>query len=72
MEPLLVYLPGHALVAVRCWTGYDCAVPLETTKVGGGATVQQAVNAGIDGYKNALAIIDVKAERAKGYVPIPW
>ncbi len=73
MQPYLYYPPGHALVGVRCWPGAACFVPVETTEVGTpGSTFIDAINAGIKSSKTAQLVIDVKAERAKGYVPIPW
>ena len=71
MEAVLAFPPGHALVGVRCWPGSNCVVPLETTMIGDGSTVQEAVNAGGNAFGNAQGFTDVVAQRKKGFTPIP-
>ncbi len=71
MEPLLVFPPGHALVAVRCAKGAPCVVPIETTAIGSGKSAPDAVQAGIASYGEAEHITEVKAMREFGFAPLP-
>ncbi|MBI5610203.1 MAG: hypothetical protein HY902_15105 [Deltaproteobacteria bacterium] len=71
MEPLLEFPVGHAFVAVRCWEGSSCIVPIETTMVGKNGSALDAVNAAIKEMPGVVLEVDVKAQRDAGFTPIP-
>lgn len=74
LEPVVVFVPGHAYVAVRNAPGAQLVWPLETTMLGT-APFASALLEGIDEYQDSaithLAEMDVKAARLAGLFPIP-
>jgi hypothetical protein len=76
MEPVLILTTGHAYVGVRSAPGSKVIWPVETTMVGT-APFADAFNAGVDEYladsKNdpQFHVVDVKAMRGKGVLPLP-
>jgi hypothetical protein len=71
MEPMLVFPPGHALVAVRCAAGAQCGVVIETTAIGSGTSANDALDMGGDNYSKKEYVTDVKAMRELGFAPVP-
>jgi hypothetical protein len=84
LQPLLVFVPGHAFVAWKA-SSYDKGDKmyfLETTLTGGTATFEQAVAVATRRFAEetklrhfamgASAVVDVKQLRAKGYTPQPY
>jgi hypothetical protein len=78
MQPILAIDPthGHAFVAVRCWSGSSCVIPVETTMVGGNATFADAVNTATTNWyawtaDASLLPVDIAIERATGLTPAP-
>lgn len=76
MEPLLVFVRGHILVAVRTAPGSSNVVFIETTVLSS-ATFEQASALGYKVYQEAqrtgdpnLLMVDVKNLRAAGFLPI--
>jgi len=86
LEPLIVLLPGHAIVGVRLSSNSQQVLFIETTLVGRNmlksivtlqTTFDAAVEQGLKVYNDALStdptnvyIIDIKSLRAKGIYPI--
>jgi len=79
MEPLLgvSFQAGHAIVAVRCWSGEsDCFIPVETTMVGGSASFSEAWRGGVNTWRawsteKHLQAVDIKQARTVGLTPAP-
>jgi hypothetical protein len=81
MQPSIIFIPGHAYVAVRVDGTGDSYYFVETTMIGH-ATFSQAVSKGLSEWNDAAASVnagdaqygwvDVAAQRAKGVLPIPW
>jgi hypothetical protein len=78
MEPILAvsFTAGHAFVAVRCWSGANCIVPVETTMVGGSASFGDAYDAAATNWNSwatggHLQQVDMKAARTAGLTPAP-
>jgi hypothetical protein len=81
MQPSIVFIPGHAYVAVRVDGTGDSYYFIETTMIGHN-TFSEAVSEGLTEWDNASASVnagdaqygwvDVAAERADGVLPIPW
>ncbi len=76
MEPLLVFVDGHILVAVRTAPGSSNVVFVETTVLST-ATFEQASALGFKVYQKALRskdpsflTVDVKKQREKGFLPV--
>ncbi len=74
LEPVVVFVPGHAFVAVRSAPGAQLVWPLETTMLGTAPFISALVE-GIGEYQDPaithLAEMDVKAARLAGLLPIP-
>jgi hypothetical protein len=78
MEPILALdmTHGHAFAAVRCWSGSNCVIPIETTMVGGTKTFDDAVGVAGGNWSAwtsdaSLEQIDIAAARAAGVTPAP-
>ncbi len=74
LEPVVVFVPGHAYMGVRQAPGSTLLWPVETTMLGN-APFLSALLQGIGEYQNPgiqhLAEMDIKAARLAGLVPIP-
>ncbi len=74
LEPVIVFVPGHAYLGVRQAPGSPLLWPIETTMLGT-APFLNALFQGTGEYENAaiphLAEMDIKAARLAGLVPIP-
>jgi hypothetical protein len=74
LEPVVVFVPGHAYVAVRNVPGAQLVWPVETTMLGTAPFVS-ALLEGIGEYQDPaishLAEMDIKAARLAGLLPIP-
>ena len=84
LEPLLVFVPGHAFVGVwdGCSSEVDCGLSdrnvwyLETTMVGSQASFWNAYMSGLEEYNDNdqqgdADLIDVKEMRDEGIWPVP-
>ena len=75
MRPLIVFVPGHAFVAVHYWDDEDTILPIETTMVGTD-TYLKAVSKGVENYNTyykagTLQYVDIEKVRKKGISPAP-
>lgn len=75
LRPLLVLVPGHALVGVRIWSNEDIIIPLETTLVGK-STFKAAYNSGAQQYnkyfyQGKVTLVDIEQARKNGVTPAP-
>jgi hypothetical protein len=74
LEPVVVFVPGHAYMGVRQTPGAMLLWPVETTMLGT-APFLSALLQGIGEYQNKsiphIAEMDIKAARLAGVVPIP-
>jgi hypothetical protein len=74
LEPVVVFVPGHAYIGVRQAPGASTLWPLETTFLGE-APFLSALLQGISEYQDPtvshLAEVDIKAARLAGVLPIP-
>lgn len=74
LEPVVVFIPGHAFVGVRQSDGSDTLWPVETTMLGT-SSFTGAMNEGLTEYNNKavppIALMDIKAARQAGLFPIP-
>ena len=81
LQPSIVFIPGHAFVAVRVDDSSDSYYFIETTMIGH-ATFSDAVSEGLSEWNDAAdsvnagdpqyGWVDVAAQRANGILPIPW
>lgn len=75
MRPVLVLVPGHALVAVRSWSNEDTLIPLETTMVGSGSfdgAWQQGTQTVINAQTSGTAeLLELDLIRPLGIGPAP-
>jgi hypothetical protein len=81
MQAAIVFVPGHAYVAIRLDPKNDNYYFIETTMIGQ-ATFKQAVTAAVGEWQKAqphvangeidYGWVDVAAARQQGIVPIPW
>jgi hypothetical protein len=81
MQPEIVFIPGHAYVAVRVDASNDSYYFVETTMIGH-ATFSDAVSKGLSEWNDAAdnvnagaqeyGWVDVAAQRSNGVLPIPW
>lgn len=72
LEPVVVYVSGHAFMGVRQSPGNALVWPVETTMLGTN-TFTDAFNERISEYNTDmhLADLDIKAARTAGLLPIP-
>jgi hypothetical protein len=81
LQPSIIFIPGHAYVAVRVDGTGDSYYFIETTMIGH-ATFSQAVTEGLSEWNDAADAVnagteqygwvDVAAQRSNGILPIPW
>ncbi len=69
MEPLIESPDGHAFVAVRCFPGSKCIVPIETTMVAT-STPGDAIATAAGEMAGVQQEVDVNAMVGKGYLPV--
>jgi hypothetical protein len=74
LEPVVVFIPGHAFMGVRQGPGASLIWPVETTMVGTSSFLS-AFGEGLSEYNNQtvpeIALMDIKAARLAGVTPIP-
>lgn len=72
LEPVVIYIKGHAFVGVRSGPGSSLVWPVETTMVGTNS-FDEAFNEAINEYNQNqhVADLDIKEARAAGLTPIP-
>jgi len=81
MQPAIIFVPGHAYVAVRVDGTNDNYYFIETTMIGQ-ATFKQAVTTAVSEWQKAqphvangdpdYGWVDVADARSQGIIPIPW
>jgi hypothetical protein len=81
MQPAIIFVPGHAYVAVRVDAENDNYYFIETTMIGQ-ATFQQAASTAVGEWQKAqphvangdpnYGWVDVATARDNGILPIPW
>jgi hypothetical protein len=74
LEPVVVFIPGHAFIGVRQSAGAELLWPVETTMMGT-SPFAGALSEGTTEYNNKavppIAEMDIKAARMAGLLPIP-
>ena len=81
LQPAVIFIPGHAYVAIRVDDASDSYYFIETTMIGQ-ATFAQATHEGLTEWNDAqdhvlngdqdYGWVDIAAQRTKGILPIPW
>jgi len=72
MEPVIIFIPGHAWVAVKTYAGSPRYFHLESTMLESTVTVQDALDQGdFNWWQNSsqATVIDVKEAREEGILP---
>ena len=72
MEPVIIFIPGHAWVAVKTYAGSPRYFHLESTMLESTVTVQDALDQGdFNWWQNSgqATVIDIKEARDEGILP---
>lgn len=82
LDPVIIYVPGHAYLAVPVSEGSSAYYFIETTLVGRGS-FEEAIRAGAENFKehypylkkdraDSYFWVKISALRQEGILPIPW
>jgi hypothetical protein len=81
MQPAVIFIPGHAYVAIRVDDTSDSYYFIETTMIGQ-ATFAEATHEGLTEWNDTqdhvlnsdkdYGWVDIATQRSNGILPIPW